>query len=94
MDDKVCQIYAIAKGKVQRVGYRAFCVKQATELGLSGYAQNLPNGNVKILAEGQQSILRQYVTLLRKGPILAKVNDVEFRWEEAEKVYFGFEIKI
>tara|TARA_Y100001970_G_scaffold294145_1_gene447505 strand:+ start:6063 stop:6347 length:285 start_codon:yes stop_codon:yes gene_type:complete len=94
MSDRHRQIHAIAKGRVQRVGYRNYCVEQATGLGVIGYAQNLANGNVKIVAEGEESILREYIKLLRKGPILSVVKEVEFRWEEPEKMFTGFEIKI
>ena len=94
MTNRYRQIHAIAKGRVQRVGYRNYCVEQATGLGVIGYAQNLANGDVKIVAEGGESILREYIKLLRKGPVLSLVKEVEFRWEEPEKIYTGFEIKI
>tara|TARA_Y100001970_G_scaffold263531_1_gene349099 strand:+ start:21953 stop:22237 length:285 start_codon:yes stop_codon:yes gene_type:complete len=94
MTNRLRQIHAIAKGRVQKVGYRNFCVEQATGLGITGYAQNLSNGDVKIVAEGGESILREYIKLLRKGPILALVKEVEFRWEEPENKFKGFEIKI
>jgi acylphosphatase len=94
VSDKFKQIHAIAKGRVQRVGYRAFCVENATELGLIGYSQNLTNGDVLIVAEGPESVLREYVTLLRQGPRMSKVKEVEFRWEEAQQEFTGFEIKL
>jgi acylphosphatase len=94
VNDNLKQIHAIAKGRVQRVGYRAFCVENATALGLNGYSQNLSNGNVLVIAEGPESILREYVTLLRQGPRISKVKEVEFRWETAQHEFTGFEIKL
>ena len=40
------RLVALVKGRVQGVGYRAFAQKKALELGLSGYAENLPDGRV------------------------------------------------
>lgn len=88
------QIVAIAKGRVQRVGYRAFCADEAMRLGVTGYAKNLPDGRVEVLAEGDESILRQFVDRLRQGPFLARVDDVAFRWEEPTGGYAGFEAVI
>ena len=41
------RLVALVKGRVQGVGYRAFAQKKALELGLSGYAENLPDGRVE-----------------------------------------------
>ena len=43
------RLVALVKGRVQGVGYRAFAQKKALELGLSGYAENLPDGRVEIV---------------------------------------------
>ncbi|MEA2032192.1 MAG: acylphosphatase [Euryarchaeota archaeon] len=44
----------IAKGKVQKVGYRDFVQDSARELGITGYVENLEDGNVKIVCEGEE----------------------------------------
>lgn len=91
MPGRVRQIVALAKGRVQGVGYRAFCAHEATRMGVTGYAKNLPDGRVEVLGEGDESTLRQFVERLREGPPLARVTDVAFRWEDPTGTYPGFE---
>jgi acylphosphatase len=46
------RITVLVSGRVQGIGYRNFTRKKALELGLSGYAENLPDGRVEVVAEG------------------------------------------
>lgn len=88
------QIVAFAKGRVQGVGYRAFCAAEATLLGVTGYARNLPDGRVEVVGEADESSLRQFVERLREGPRWSRVEDVIYRWEEPEGQFAGFEVVI
>ena len=63
-------------------------------LGLSGYANNLPDGRVEVLAEGDEGSLRQFVERLREGPALSRVSGVTFRWDDPSGDYAGFEAVI
>jgi len=82
---------AVAKGRVQGVGYRAFCAEEASMLGVSGYAKNLPDGRVEVVGEADEGTLRQFIDRLREGPTLAVVSGVTFRWEDYTGEYVGFE---
>lgn len=64
-------------GKVQGVFYRVSTVEKATELGLKGFAQNLPDGRVLIEAEGETESLQKLVEWCKKGPSRAVVTNVE-----------------
>ncbi len=88
------RIIALAKGRVQGVGYRAFCADHAMRLNVDGYAKNLPDGRVEVVAECDEGTLRQLVELMREGPAFARVEDVAFRWEEPTGEYRGFEAVI
>jgi len=88
------QVVALARGRVQGVGYRAFCAHEATRMGVTGYAKNLPDGRVEVLGEGDESTLRQFVERLREGPPLGRVTEVSFRWEEPTGEFQGFEAVI
>jgi acylphosphatase len=88
------QIIALAKGRVQGVGYRAFCADAAMRLSVQGYARNLPDGRVEVVAEADEATLRQFVERLREGPSYGHVDDVEYRWEEPTGTYRGFEAVI
>ena len=64
-------------GLVQGVFFRASTRKEATELGLSGYANNLPDGRVEVLIVGEPSATHRLIEWLRKGPPSARVEAVE-----------------
>lgn len=64
-------------GRVQGVGYRAFAARRARELGLTGYARNLPDGSVEVLSRGPLAALDTFCDWLRKGPPQAQVTAVE-----------------
>ncbi|MDE2151972.1 MAG: acylphosphatase, partial [Betaproteobacteria bacterium] len=44
-------------GRVQGVAFRAYTRAQAEALGLRGYARNLPDGSVEVLACGDEQAL-------------------------------------
>ena len=64
-------------GRVQGVGYRNFAQRRAHDCRLTGYAVNLPDGRVKIRAEGDLAAIEQFVRDLGKGPPLALVDRVD-----------------
>jgi acylphosphatase len=65
----------VISGKVQGVFYRASAKQKAEELGIKGFAQNLPNGNVLIEAEGEESQLKELISWCRQGPPNAHVSN-------------------
>ncbi|MBS3967653.1 MAG: acylphosphatase [Truepera sp.] len=77
------RLTVLISGCVQGVGYRAFARRQALELGLSGYTENLPDGRVEVVAEGDRTELQHYLHLLQRGPVHARVQAVEVFWAEA-----------
>ncbi|MQA00510.1 MAG: acylphosphatase [Dehalococcoidia bacterium] len=85
------QVVAIAKGRVQGVGYRAFCADTAMRLNVEGQARNLPDGRVEVIAEGDEPTLRQFVERLREGPPYSRVDEVTYRWEDPTGTFAGFE---
>ena len=89
------RLVAKAIGRVQGVGYRAFCADEALRLTVDGFARNLPDGrSVEVQAEADEPTLRRFVERLREGPRMAAVHDVEYRWEEATGEFTGFEAVI
>lgn len=67
----------VVSGKVQGVFFRASAREQALELDLRGYAKNLPDGRVEVLAAGSDAALDALAAWLRQGPPLARVDDLE-----------------
>jgi acylphosphatase len=71
------QLFVIITGRVQGVGFRNFTQLNAKQLGINGYAKNLPNGTVEVVAEGDKAQLDALIALLKKGPRYARVDSLE-----------------
>ncbi len=64
-------------GRVQGVFFRASTQRQARWLGVSGYAKNMPDGSVEVLACGSESAVAQLKEWLWSGPPASRVTAVE-----------------
>ncbi len=64
------------RGRVQGVYYRASAQQRARLAGIVGFARNLPDGSVEVLAYGEQAAVEQFIGWLWQGPSAAKVTDV------------------
>jgi acylphosphatase len=82
----------LVRGRVQGVGYRYFVLHEAEGLGVAGFARNLPDGSVEVVAEGDDPVLAQLEERLRKGPSFARVSAVE-RLDIAPRGGQGFHIR-
>jgi len=86
------ELKAIVSGRVQMVMMRDFVCRKAHSLGLLGYVKNLSDGTVEVVAQGEEGELRELVTSLRKGSLLARVDGVETIWREPSAEFSGFSI--
>ena len=87
-------LQATVHGVVQGVNFRAFVLRHAQALGLTGYVRNLPFGTVEVMAEGDREQLEQLLRQLEVGPKGARVEQVKPSWSEYTGVYFRFEIRL
>jgi acylphosphatase len=90
------RVTVIAKGEVQRVGYRDIVEKIARKLHLTGYVENLKHYDVKIVAEGDESSLNEFLTQIRidKQPISPiSVEDIDVEFGAATDEFEYFEIR-
>lgn len=71
-------------GRVQGVNFRWRTTEAARSRGLAGWVRNLADGRVEAVFEGDREALEAMVDWCRRGPRLARVDDVEVRWEPAE----------
>ncbi len=63
-------------GRVQGVGFRAWALDKARNLGLTGWVRNHPDLSVLIHAEGAEAALQDLVAALHAGPEAARVERV------------------
>lgn len=87
------RLSAIVHGRVQGVFFRDFTQRQAWDLGLTGYVRNLPDGTVEAVAEGPQDALEELLERIRLGPPGARVDSVNFRWEDHSMEFDRFEVR-
>ena len=66
----------LVSGEVQGVGYRYFVSRRARELHVAGWAKNLADGQVEVLAQGEAAALDQLERELRRGPAHSRVDSV------------------
>jgi acylphosphatase len=76
----LASFHAIIRGVVQSVGFRDFARTQAFRFNIAGWVQNLPDGSVEVVAEGERSNLEQLLAQLNIGPPGAVVDKVETAW--------------
>lgn len=87
------RIHLIVSGNVQGVFFRHHTNKVANKLGLTGFVRNMPDGNVEVIAEGNENILKELIEFCKKGPIGAHVENVEIIYEEPKNEFNTFSIK-
>src|SRR3989338_1029245 len=84
------RMHILVSGRVQGVLFRQHARAKALELGLTGWAKNLLDGNVEIVVEGPKEKVEGFVAWARQGPSLARVDNVEMAEEEYAGEFEGF----
>ena len=79
----------IISGRVQGIGYRAWMVEKARELGVSGWVRNRIDGSVEALVAGDTAAVEELLRLCRRGPRLAEVVRIEEDLADPPEL-FGF----
>lgn len=85
---------AWVRGVVQGVGFRWFTRARALEIGgLGGFAANLADGRVQIVAEGPRERCQELLEWLRSGDTPGRVSGVTEIWDEPRGGYHSFAIR-
>jgi acylphosphatase len=85
------RLTAWVEGRVQGVGFRWWVRARALELGLTGFAENLADGRVKVVAEGAEGRCQDLLALLEQGAGRPGwVTRVGHRWADAVGGMSGF----
>lgn len=64
-------------GRVQGVGFRDWMLREARQLGLSGWVRNRADGSVEALIAGDEAVVEEMLRRCRGGPRLAVVEAIE-----------------
>lgn len=77
---------------VQGVGFRYYCFKEASSLGLLGYVKNIYNGDVEIEVEGEEGAINDFIKLIQIGPEHSRVTSISVESDKYEKIYTSFSV--
>jgi len=80
-------------GRVQGVFFRSETQDEALRHGLTGWVRNMPDGRVEAVFEGEKDRVDRLVEFCRRGPMGARVSNVEVVWENYTGEFHGFKIR-
>ena len=86
------RVKLLVSGRVQGVYFRMFTQKKAKQLGINGYVRNLEAGRVEIVAEAESELLDKMIAWAHKGPITARVDQVESEDLLVDEAFKTFDI--
>ncbi|MDO4855473.1 MAG: acylphosphatase [Limosilactobacillus gorillae] len=85
--------HLLVSGRVQGVGFRWATYQLALELGIYGWVQNLANGQVEIVAQGEHEAVRSFLKKIQAGPNrFARVDTIKVKQTNLED-FHDFTIK-
>ncbi|MBJ6643605.1 acylphosphatase [Streptomyces griseoincarnatus] len=88
------RLVAWVRGHVQGVGFRWFTRAKALEIGcLQGFALNLGDGRVQVVAEGPRDHCERLLEWLQAGDTPGHVDGVTEIWDTPRGGYDGFAIR-
>ncbi|MDY6879679.1 MAG: acylphosphatase [Desulfatiglans sp.] len=87
------RVHLIINGRVQGVWFRESTRREAEFLRVTGWAKNLPDGTVEVLAEGPEDRVRKLVSWCHKGPVMAKVKHVYETQQAWQGEFSSFDIR-
>jgi acylphosphatase len=92
MGKELVRVRVFAGGRVQGVAFRFYAEKCAGRFGITGWARNLADGRVEVVAEGSAIHVDRFLDRLRAGPTLARVESFEVRREAATGEFPDFRV--
>ena len=85
--------HLIISGRVQGVFFRDTLRRKARRYNLVGWVQNISDGKVEAILEGNREDIAQVIAWARKGPMFANVTDVAVEWQEYQGIFQDFRIQ-
>lgn len=74
---KVKAVEVFVSGRVQGVGFRSFTKRNALLLGVKGYVENMSDGRVHAVLEGERHQVDKLLEIVRQGPTVSQVRDIK-----------------
>lgn len=80
------RVRLVITGRVQGVGFRWACQREARAVGVAGWVRNVADGSVEAVAEGSPEAVDRFVAWCRFGPPSARVSDIVVDPEEPQRL--------
>lgn len=88
---KVCTKFVV-HGFVQGVGYRYFAYKSAQKYNIVGYAKNLLDGTVEVVAKGDKDKVDLFKLELMRSPVRSRVDRITEEECTIDKEFDSFNV--
>lgn len=85
------EVYCVVHGDVQGVFFRQFAKERADSLRIFGYAKNMEDGTVEVVAQGEEALLKTFLESISAGPENAQVESLNVMWGKVEEEYSQFD---
>ncbi|MDI6806362.1 MAG: acylphosphatase [Candidatus Aenigmarchaeota archaeon] len=92
MNAKKIRVHVLISGDVQGVFFRHHTRELAKQLGLTGWVRNTEDDKVEAIFEGDKDKIKKILEFCKKGPTLARVNNVKAEEEKFKGEFKDFEI--
>ena len=86
------QVHVFYTGNVQGVGFRFTTEEIARELGVRGWVKNLRNGQVEVVAEAEEDVVKEFLNRIVKE-FSRYIRDMDADWQPETAEIESFEIK-
>ena len=86
------QVYVVYEGRVQGVGFRFTCQRIAEDLGVMGWVRNMPDGNVELIAEGEETVIQELLSDIKEN-MGRYISRDRIEWQECKRESKGFNIR-
>lgn len=81
------------RGRVQGVAFRHYAARTAQQLGVTGWVRNLSDGSVEACIEGEERDVLAMVQWCRRGPEMARVDELVEKQGEYTGEFTGFQVR-
>ena len=85
--------HVFVDGRVQGIFFRQDTKHEADNRSVKGWVRNLADGRVEAVFEGEEEAVKALIEFCKRGPPMARVTNVDIRWESYSGEFDGFKIK-
>lgn len=90
-DSSVETVSVRVTGRVQGVGFRAACIRQAHKMGVTGWVRNAADHSVEAMLQGPHDQVDRMLSWLLTGPPGARVDEVSSQALATDRHFDRFE---